>query len=117
MFNVLSGILSALDPLLTSNVVGISTDGANANTGWSCGVASRIEETVSSQYYYQIWYRTHYFNLCDKAAGNGIAMPPGGGVPAFNFGPQVSSPVGIVRRQGSLTVAMEARCPRFLDAP
>jgi hypothetical protein len=42
IFKWLAKTISALDPLWRAKVVGVSTDGANAMTEWSAGLASRV---------------------------------------------------------------------------
>jgi hypothetical protein len=44
-----------------------------------------------------------------------MTKPPAGGVPAFDFVGRVSSLIDILRRQGSRSISMGAKCPHFLE--
>jgi hypothetical protein len=84
MYKTLDTVMTAMDVLWQSKVIGISTDGVSAMTGWSAGLASRIVEAASSQCY-RVWCMAHQFNLYVKAAGTAMSKPPVGGVPGFDF--------------------------------
>jgi hypothetical protein len=113
MYKTLDTVMTAMDVLWKSKVVGISIDGASAMTGWSAGLASRVVEAASSECY-RVWCMAHQFNLCVKAAGIAMSKPPVGGVPGFGFVGHVSSLIGILRRQLSLHF-LTGKCPRFLE--
>jgi hypothetical protein len=114
MYAMLSSILSELDPMWTKNEVGISTDGASSMTGVSAGLESRLAEAATCECY-RVWCGGHQFNICVKATGSAMDKLPAGGASAFDFVGRVSSLAGILRRQGSLSLSMGAKCPRFLE--
>jgi hypothetical protein len=51
MYKTLDTVMTAMDVLWKSKVIGINTDGASAMTGWSAGLASRVVEAASSECY------------------------------------------------------------------
>jgi hypothetical protein len=51
MYEMLDKIMSSFDPLWLANIVGISTDGASAMTGWSARLASRVVEAARCAVY------------------------------------------------------------------
>jgi hypothetical protein len=108
MFKWLDKTISALDPLWRSKVVGVSTDGARAMTGWSAGLASRILE-IALDLCLRVWCLINQFSLSIKTAGK--AMVKDGGI---GFIGHVSSLAGTLRRQIALVEAMGGKCDCFI---
>jgi hypothetical protein len=99
--------ISALEQLWRAKVVGISTDGSSAMTGWSAGLASRVVE-IALALCYRVCCLSHQFSLASKAAGQ--AMVKNGGI---DFDRSRLLAGRHAAPAGYLVEAMGRKCDRF----
>ena len=107
MFEVLSRLLSALQPSWQDKIVGVTTDGARAMTGVRRGVATRLERVAASGFM-RVWCGAHQLDLSLKKALN-VLHKDGDG----DFINLLTKLIGFLRRKQKLVAEMKCKSPYY----